>query len=141
MKAIEDNLDGYPKVGSILSSDGTTGHAIGVMNGWIFDSNLTHAMEITQANLDWCSSADNDATKFKKFHKIYVFVKNTKMGVSAEMTRNGPLVKQYIRPPSITEIDSKTHALPMSEGNQHIKKKKAKNKKQTVSEKSEGKNT
>jgi len=131
LKTIEANLDGYPKVGSILASDGTSGHAIGVINGWIFDSNLPHAIATTKANLDWCSSADDDATEFQKFNKCYVYIKKAKMGVSARMTKNGPVVKQYLRPPNKTLIDADTHALLMTEQNESIKKKQKNQRKNT----------
>jgi len=136
LETIEANLDGYPKVGSILASDGTSGHAIGLINGWIFDSNLPHAIATTKANLDWCSSAENDTSEFKGFHESYLYIKRSKMGVSAAMIKNGPLLKQHIYPSKKTKVDHATYQLLMTDTNEYNKRKKSKNKNKARSRKS-----
>ena len=72
---VRNNIEQLPKVGIIEASDGTVGHAIGICDKWIFDSNLCHAMLLSKDNLNWCASCDTMNLKFVKFDVAYVFVK------------------------------------------------------------------
>lgn len=75
---IKMHIDLQPKSGVIESSDGGVGHAIGMCNGWIFDSNLSHALALTRKNLDWCSSSTDSHASFVKFYWAYVVLKKQK---------------------------------------------------------------
>ena len=55
----------YVRIAQLLGSDGGVGHAVGFCGGWIFDSNLQHAMKHTQENLDWCVSSEQQAARYK----------------------------------------------------------------------------
>ena len=70
-----------PKVGVLESSDGGINHAVGICKNWIFDPNLTHAMELTKYNLDWCSSSNTHGAKFVQFDSCYVYVNRGKLHV------------------------------------------------------------
>ena len=47
----------------IKDNDGTACHAIGILNGYIYDSNCTNVMQVTEHNLDLLSGT--------KFNGVY----------------------------------------------------------------------
>ena len=57
----------------LLSSDGATSHAITITNGWIFDSNETVALPLTQVALDYCTWDETSRTTCIGFHSGWVF--------------------------------------------------------------------
>jgi hypothetical protein len=38
----------------LRGTDGSTSHCVAVVQHWIFDSNLSKALPLTRASLDWC---------------------------------------------------------------------------------------
>ena len=56
----------HPTVLWLLGNDGGGGHAITIVNNWIFDATLPHALPLNQESLNWCCSSDSQATTFKE---------------------------------------------------------------------------
>ena len=66
-----DQLDLF--VGTMEGSDGEINHAIGIYNGWIFDSNEEIAIPLCNAGLDYCVSAPGLKVEFLEFKRAFVF--------------------------------------------------------------------
>jgi hypothetical protein len=61
----------WPMVLFLMASDGCYGtHAIAVWKGWIFDSNLPHALRWSQQSLDWCSGAGSTCIGFSRSFRL-----------------------------------------------------------------------
>ena len=63
----KDHMHYVPKIGVLESSNGCINHAISVCRGQIFDTNILHAMPLSQKTLDWCTSTDDEKASFVKF--------------------------------------------------------------------------
>ena len=57
----------------LMSSDGGASHAVTIANGWIFDSNESVALPLTQQALDYCTWDKTNRTTCVGFHSGYVF--------------------------------------------------------------------
>jgi hypothetical protein len=53
----------------LQGSDGRTSHAIGVFGKYVFDSNATNALMLTQKTLDWCCNCKEG------FNQIHMYVR------------------------------------------------------------------
>ena len=54
-------------------SDGEINHAIGIYNGWIFDSNEEIAIPLCDAGLNYCVSAPGLKAIFLGFRRAFVY--------------------------------------------------------------------
>ena len=90
----KSHIDFWPKVGIIHPLDGTISHAIGVVDGWIFDSNLSHAMSLTKQNLDLCSSSDTKKCDFVSFSHCFMYVKRSNCSWYRQPTAKSSLLTQ-----------------------------------------------
>ncbi len=57
------------------SSDNSASHAVAIVENYIFDSNLTHAIYLNRENLNWCCSDSNCEETFVGVHLAYIFEK------------------------------------------------------------------
>mgnify|MGYP003335348715 CR=1 FL=1 len=64
-----------PKIRIIEATDGTVNHAVGFCGKYIFDTNLTHAMHLTQKGSNWCASTENESADFVRLDARYVYLK------------------------------------------------------------------
>ena len=58
----------------LYASDGSVNHSVSICQGYIFDSNCSHAMRLTKESLDWSCSAPGFPAEFIRFHKALYFV-------------------------------------------------------------------
>jgi hypothetical protein len=65
----------WPTLCVLESSSNVIMHAITTVENYIFDSNLSTAIELTRDNLDWCCSSDFTKGEFKRVHAAYRFFK------------------------------------------------------------------
>ena len=65
----------WPTLCVLKSSDNSASHAVTVVENYIFDSNLSHALELNKKNLDWCCSDYNCEETFQGVHSAYRFEK------------------------------------------------------------------
>ena len=67
----------WPTLCVLKGSDGSTNHAVTVVEDFIFDSNNTYAMPLTAESLDWCCSGDEgEEVQFVGVHFAYRFKKH-----------------------------------------------------------------
>ena len=69
------NRSMWPTLCVLKSSDNSASHAVTVVENYIFDSNLSHALELNKKNLDWCCSDYNCEETFQGVHSAYRFEK------------------------------------------------------------------
>lgn len=76
----------YPRVLTLLGSDGGVGHAVTVCGGYLFDSNCDTAMLCTKEALDWCCMGEFVTVKSgfefyeqenKKYKRVTKTIKDT----------------------------------------------------------------
>ena len=72
---------------SLVGANGKQDHAVTVVNGMIFDSSTTHAMDLCREALDWCCNCNGGFSKTGKALRITIkrcdFEKWCKVRVSA----------------------------------------------------------
>jgi len=59
----------------LRGTDGSASHCVAVVKHWIFDSNLSKALPLTRASLDWCcgSVKDDNRAKYESVESGYMF--------------------------------------------------------------------
>jgi len=64
----------------LRGTDGSTSHCVAVVQHWIFDSNLSKALPLTRASLDWCcgSVKDDSRAKYELVESGYMFSRRPK---------------------------------------------------------------
>ena len=60
----------------VRDSDGSCGHAITIVDGWIFDSNEDHALPLCDASLNYITTSEDRTSKFMNIEKGYAFFIN-----------------------------------------------------------------
>jgi hypothetical protein len=65
----------WPTLCVLKSSDNSASHAITIVENYIFDSNVSHALELNKQNLDWCCSDLTCRETFCGVHSAYRFVR------------------------------------------------------------------
>jgi hypothetical protein len=63
-------MSNFPKLVVLEGTDGDTGHAVCVVDNWIFDSSLKFALPLTREALNFCCGDDDE---FQSICKGYVF--------------------------------------------------------------------
>ena len=53
----------------LLGSDGSVSHSVSICQNFIFDANLTHAIEFNKKSLDWCCSTPEHKSSFDRYYK------------------------------------------------------------------------
>jgi hypothetical protein len=66
----------WPTLCVLESTTDILTHAITTVENFIFDSNLSGAIELNKKNLDWCCSDDFDKAEYKRIHLGYRFIKS-----------------------------------------------------------------
>ena len=61
------NTSKWPTVCGLTGSDGGRGHAVSICG------NVSHAMEVTKENLDWCCEAPDVEVEYVVVHLAYRF--------------------------------------------------------------------
>ena len=85
------DISPYPTLVSLQANDGGIEHAVTVVDNWIFDSNCTRALPLTQDNLDHCCSTKESKGKFKRVFHGYRFMENP----NVKKPRLAKLTKQF----------------------------------------------
>ena len=67
------DIDIYPTVMCLQAIDGGTQHAVTVVGKFVFDSNCSRAMPLTEETLDYCCSTDEKESKFLRVFHGYRF--------------------------------------------------------------------
>ena len=66
-------LNGEFGLFSLEGSDGKKDHCVAIYNGFIFDSNVPRAMELSQSALDLCCSSDDRRSTFVRVVRHCIF--------------------------------------------------------------------
>jgi len=61
---ILDDFSCFPTVIRLAGKDGSLCHSVTTAGKWLFDSNLSHARQISLPLLDWCCSSDTVSSQF-----------------------------------------------------------------------------
>ena len=55
----------HPTTVQLLGEDGGVGHAVTIVDGWVFDATLAHALPLSRAALDECCSSARGHVAYK----------------------------------------------------------------------------
>ena len=55
----------HPTTVQLLGEDGGVGHAVTIVDGWVFDATLAHALPLSRAALDECCSSARGRVAYK----------------------------------------------------------------------------
>ena len=58
---------------TVKSNDSKKDHAVALTKEFIFDANISHALQLTQSNLDLCCSANDRVCKFVRVEYAWAF--------------------------------------------------------------------
>jgi len=68
------NDDVWPKLCVLRGDDGSTSHAVTVVENYIFDGSCPHAIPLNKKNLDWCCSSEQfPHVKYKNIAKCFIY--------------------------------------------------------------------